>query len=152
MALRRRARPIMLALGLFVFVLVAGALLVEEGEIVQLTTHDAALHELETQLWIVDLDGAEYLRAGRANARWLERIRVRPEVVLQRGEESVPRLAVPLDDRELRRRVDAAMARKYGLSDRLFRLLRDAKGSVPVRLDPVKDPAAPARGEPGRAQ
>ena len=146
MTLRRPARRMMIALGVAVFVLIAGALLIEEGEVVNLTTRDAASHTLETQLWIVDLDGSEYLRAGRAEAHWLERIRSRPEVVLMRAGVGSERVAVPLEDPQLRARVNRAMREKYGASERFFWLLRDLEASVPIRLDSAPGTAASGGG------
>jgi hypothetical protein len=111
-------RILLIAIGGLVAVLVLGAVSIDEGEVVALTTFDAEGRDYLTQLWIVDLEGQSYLRSAAPDNAWLERLRARPEAVLARGEE------------------DRAMAEKYGASDRLYSVLFDRSGSVPVRIEP----------------
>ena len=74
-AILRRIRVVMICTGLLVGVLVAGSQLLDEGEVVGLTTGS---DEQETDLWIVDLEDAIYLRAGRPEVSWLARLRMQP--------------------------------------------------------------------------
>jgi hypothetical protein len=135
----RRVRPIMIAAGGVAAALVLCASLLDLGEVVTLHTTDSQSRSYETQLWIVDLDEERYLRAGRPGVRWLSRLRQSPGVVLERdGEERTVR-AYPEEDVSVRDRVNAAMAEKYGLADRLIRMLNDANRSVPVRLEPADE-------------
>ena len=129
-------RIVMILGGVLIAALVGGALLVDEGEVVVLTTTapDGALYE--TQLWIVEHENSLYLRAASPKARWLERIRGSSSVMLLRGTARQEWLAVPLSSEALRDAVDQAMTRKYGTADRLWRYFRDGSQTVPIRLDP----------------
>ena len=147
-------RRIMLGLAAVAAFLTVGAMLLPEGEVVTLHALDAEGHETETQLWIVEVDGAEYVRAPNDRHRWLLRVRARPDVELSRS-----RHAAAPEEREhfravvdaspaVRDAVNAAFARKYGVADRFFGLVLDAESAVPVRLDPAP---APDGGEPEAA-
>lgn len=134
-----RVRWIMLGIGGVTALLVLGALLIDEGEVVLLVTVDGEEKQHETQLWIADLDGRVYLRAAAPDVRWLGRLRRTPEVTLERGGSEGHFRAVPSEDPELRERLNAAMAAKYGLADWLWDTVGDRTQSVPIRLDPAKD-------------
>jgi len=137
-------RAAIYAIGMLVGLLVIGALLIDEGEVVTVTTRDAESQAFETQLWIVQLEGTEstegtsYLRANSPRSEWLARARLEPAVELRRGEAVGHWRIVPESDPELRRRVNQAMAEKYGLSDRLLVLLFDSAEMVPLRLEPAE--------------
>lgn len=126
----------LITIGCLVAVLVLGAIAIDEGEVVALTTFDPDGKSHLTQLWIVDLDGQSYLRAAAPDNAWLERLRAQPEAVLARGEEDRAVVATPVSSAELRARVNGAMAEKYGASDRLYSAFFDRSQSVPVRIDP----------------
>ena len=133
---------------LIIFAGVVGALLLsvslwlEEGEVVALVTQNDQGHEFETLLWIVDLEGVPYLRAESDEASWLDRIRARPDVELERAGRRAPYRAIPLDDARIREAVSREMSEKYGDLDRALVLLWDHTGSVPIRLQgrPPEDP------------
>jgi hypothetical protein len=129
-------RLLLIAIGGLVAALVLGALAIDEGEVVALTTFDADGRDHLTQLWIVDLDGDSYLRSAAPDNAWLERLRARPEAILARGEGDSAVTATPVSSSELLTRVNRAMAEKYGASDRLYSALFDRSGSVPVRIEP----------------
>jgi hypothetical protein len=134
-----RIRPIMVAVASVAAVVVLGALALDVGEVVILRTTDEHARTCETQLWIVDLDGELFLRAARPDARWLARLRrMSQAVLLRRGMEGVVR-AQPEDDVATRERVNAAMRKKYGLADRLWRVVSDSSRSVPIRLGVVRE-------------
>lgn len=107
------------------------------GERVTLRTEDAAGEGHATPLWVVELDGTLFLRAGDRASGWVERLRAEPGVELRRGgtwrryrAELVP---------ERTEAVSARMAAKYGLADRLVGLIRDPARSVAVRLEPAAE-------------
>jgi hypothetical protein len=107
----------------------------ESGEVVVLQTPD---HEKggirETRLWVVDHDGAVWLRAGNPESAWF---RALPEgeqtqVVLIRGEDVLQMLAVPTP--EERDTINDLMHQKYGWADSLVGLFSPRDQKVPVRL------------------
>lgn len=137
-------RALLLAVGIGVAAVVLTATLVDEGEVVTLVTRDANGAAYDTPLWIVDLEGRRYLRAGGPGARWLARIRGNPAVVVRAsGDEEaggIAGIAVPVDEPATREAVNRLMAEKYGWADRLWSRILDRKKSVPIRLDPPPSP------------
>ena len=128
-------RNALLIIGLLIGGLVAGVMLIDEGELVTLYSWGPDGERYGTQLWVIEEAGELYLRAHYPGAKWLARIRDHREVELHRGEASQTFLARPVDDPEVRRAVNRAMAAKYGLADRLASLLWNPEKSVPVHLD-----------------
>ena len=124
----------MLCTAVLVGALVCGSELLDEGEVVGLTTGD---DEQETDLWIVDLEDASYLRAGAPNVSWLARLRVQPAVTLERADSVRPFRAVPVDAPATLGQVNRAMAEKYGLADTLWGHVGDRSRAVAVRLEPL---------------
>ena len=121
--------------------IVIAAVAVPEGEIATLNVIDEEGHSHPIQLWKVSIDGTSYLRAADPDADWLIELRRQPKVTLgaglHAGEIPVPIFAEVIDtDPELRRRVTAAMARKYGIAERIWAALRNSDDSVPVRIAP----------------
>jgi hypothetical protein len=107
-------------------------------EIVTLRTTDAHGGTVETRLWVVEHDGASWLRAGVDGSGWLARLEAHPEVEVERGGRWTGMRAIPVrGDPATRDRIHALMAEKYGLSDRLISSIRDGDGSIPVRLEPA---------------
>lgn len=124
---------IVAALALLWAVLLVAA---EAMEVVVLTTWDAGGAAHETRLWIVDDAGAAWLRCGGPERGWCTRVRTRPDVELRRGDATARFQAVIVDTPEARRRIDALMREKYGLTDFLIGNLEGGFDTVPVRLDP----------------
>lgn len=127
------------ALLLVVVVLLGGVMAASElgGEVVVLRTQDAGGEPVETRLWVVDHEGAQWLRAGMPDSGWLTRLEAQPMVEVVRAGRTGRYRAVPVREPAVRDRIHALMAEKYGLGDRLVSLMRDGSASVPVRLDPV---------------
>ncbi len=124
----------MLFTALLVGVLVCGSELLDEGEVVGLTT---GANEQQTDLWIVDLEDAPYVRAGAPDVLWLGRLRMQPAVTLERGG-SVSRFrAIPDEAPATLENVNRAMAQKYGLADTLWGHVSDRSHAVAVRLEPL---------------
>jgi hypothetical protein len=130
-------RQLTLCIGLALAALAVGSAWVHEGEVVTLTTWDAGNHARRSRLWIVEVEGQRYLRADRPGGRWVERLRARPVVELQRDGARERYEAVPVDDGAVREAVAEAMAAKYGILDDLVGALRDDEHALPVRLDPI---------------
>lgn len=146
-------RAAVLLIGCLIGGLVLGILLVPEGEVATLSTVAPDGAEHETEVWVVEGDGLPgddagvvFLRAGSPRASWLARLRARPEVGLERGEERRAYVAVPEDDSRIREGVNRAMAAKYGVADKLIALVFDQRESTPVRL--VPDPGGAAEVRP----
>lgn len=108
----------------------------EQTEVAVLRTTDAQRDTHDTRLWVVDLDGTAWVRAGRPEQRWFQRLREQPAVTLVRHGVSLPFRAVVIEDPVMRARIDAAFREKYGLVDWWYGLLlrRDPR---PIRLDPA---------------
>jgi hypothetical protein len=106
----------------------------ESGEVVVLHTRASDGLEHETRLWVIELDGQQYLRAGDAGSRWYARLSVHPDVVVARSGVQAPYRAVP--SAQLRAPVNAAMRAKYGWRDAAVGMFVGGRdGAIPVRLD-----------------
>ena len=125
-----------LAVGIAVAAVVFTSMFFDEGEVVTLVTKNVDGAAFDTQLWIVQLDGHLYLRAGSSHARWLARLRENPLVTLKRGDEKLPFKAIPQDDPATLNAVNALMAEKYGYADRTLAYIVDRKHSVAILLEP----------------
>jgi hypothetical protein len=106
------------------------------GEVVMVTTTDASGATWQTPVWIVDRDGFAWLRAGSDQAAWLARIRAHPRIEIERAGTTTAYRATLVP--EATAEIDALMAEKYGLADRVVGLLLPgSRGrSMAVRLDP----------------
>jgi hypothetical protein len=115
-------------IGLFVTVaIVTGTSLV--GEVVQLHTREAGGEWQTTPLWIVDVAGREYLRAGDPESGWVLRMRANPEVRLERnGQLRDVTLAAESSERAL---VNRKMADRYGWADDFVGLMGNRSVSTP---------------------
>ena len=127
-------RKLILLAGVAVALLTSISLWFDEGEVVRLITTDENGNEFETGLWVVDLEGVSYLRAESKDAAWIERIRKRPDVQLDRAGRRTDYRAIPIGDDDTRDSVSRAMAEKYGRLDRAVALFRDYSHCLPVRL------------------
>ena len=126
-----------LAAGAAIVLVVVGVFWVDEGEVVTLTTVDDEGHRSVTGLWIVEIDGRTYLRAGSPEAKWLERIRARPKVELTRDGVTQEVRATPIEDVALRNAVSWAMRGKYGLIDAVLVRIIDHSEAVPILVEPL---------------
>jgi hypothetical protein len=131
-----RIRRVMIVVAVAAALLVVSSRMIDSGEIVELTTLDERGRDHVTEVWIVDLPSGSYLRSGDPESHWLARIRTNPVISLEREGREVSYRALPSDDDELRRRVNAAMQQKYGAPDRFWARVSDLESAVPVRLVP----------------
>ena len=105
----------------------------ETGEVVVLTSQSPDGPE-ETRLWVVDLDGVQYLRAS-PDSGWYQRLVAEPDALLERNGEtrnyhSEARLDLAED-------INALMREKYGWRDAYIDLLLGGRDdAVPVALLP----------------
>ena len=109
----------------------------ESGEVVVLTTRDRDGSAHETRLWVVESQGALWLRAGVPSSRWLARLRAEPQVRVVRNGFAETYRAVPHESPADRDRINALMAEKYGWAEWLIGATRDGRKSVAVRLESV---------------
>ena len=140
------ARIIMIAVSALAGAVVLLALLINVGEVVVLETTDELARQHETQLWVVELEGTPYLRAGNPGVAWLARLRAHPLVELKRDGEFRRYRALPHEVEPVRERLAASMRAKYGLADRLIGSILDRSRAVPIRLVPA--PHAPTGNSP----
>lgn len=126
------------AVGLLVVaasVFVAERVASESGEVVVLSSLDASGAPVQTRLWVVDLDGSQYLR-GDSSSRWYARLVAQPHVRLDRDGRTADYRAVPAVDQ--RERINQRMRRKYGWRDAYISgLLGGREEAIPVRLEPL---------------
>jgi hypothetical protein len=135
--LQGRIRPVMITVALIAALLVIGARLVDEGEVVMLTTVDSRGRDQVTELWIVALPSGTYLRAGSPDVAWLARLRDHPKIKLERGDEVTYFVAVPEAGDAIRTQVNEAMNSKYGFANELWGRFSDRGSAIPIRLDPA---------------
>ena len=105
----------------------------ETGEVVVLTSEGPDGPQ-ETRLWVVDLNGVQYLRASPESG-WYQRLVAEPEAMLERaGEQRAYRAEARL---ELEAEVNGLMHEKYGWRDAYINLLLGGRDdAVPVALIP----------------
>ncbi|MCA9505400.1 MAG: hypothetical protein H6748_10350 [Spirochaetaceae bacterium] len=104
------------------------------GEVVELDTYDARGNRFTTPLWVVDLHGEPWLRAGDPESAWLQRMRRNPEVEvhLKRDGQRTAYLAEIVDGSAAR--INHAMREKYAWADLLVSTLHDEETVVAIRL------------------
>jgi len=126
-----------IALAVLVALWLGGAMFASNsGEVVVLTTTDAAGAPHKTPLWVVDHGGSSWLRAGSDQTAWLARIRANPRIQVERAGATTAYTGTLVP--EATAEINAQMAEKYGFADRLVGvLLPGTRGhSMAVRLDP----------------
>ncbi len=106
----------------------------ESGEVVVVRTQDGAGNPHETRLWVVDDEGASWLRAGTSGAGWFARLEARPEIEVVRGDETL--LVRGVAEPARRQRTNELMREKYGWADAYISFLFSRGDSVPIRLAP----------------
>ena len=110
----------------------------ESGEVVVLRTTDAAGAPKETRLWVVEDGSHVWLRSGSEAAGWYQQLAARPEVEVQRGDQTLRVRAVP--EVGARTRINGLMREKYGWADAYIGMLFGRDDTIPIRLDPRDEP------------
>ncbi len=124
-------------LGIFVLIIaifgITERLASERIEVVVLHTENEAGAQKTTRLWVVDLDGYPYLRAGDEASGWYQRLQSKPTVSLTRGSKTARyRYEVDTESREA---VNRLMQEKYTWGDKFFALvLNNRSEAIPIKL------------------
>ena len=121
---------------LLLFVVLLQGVASETGEVVVLTSVDQATSApTTTRLWVVDHDGAMWLR-GVAASGWTQRVLAQSTpVVLERN--GVRYEFVVTSEPERLALVNQLMREKYGWRDQLISMMAPREDSVALRLTPV---------------
>lgn len=131
----------LLGVALLAIVLVGAATYVagEQTEVALLRTVDDAGAVHETKLWVVDHDGAAWVRVARPEREWFRRLREHPEIEIVRGDGAPQKVrATPDPTEQTKAALDAAFREKYGIVDWWYGVVLRSN-ALPIRLD-----AAPA--------
>ena len=123
-------------LGLLVLLAVGTYVAGEQTEVAVLHTVDDAGAPHHTKLWVVDHDGAAWVRVARPERRWFQRLQAHPRIEITRAGKTLAVIAVPDRSPEARAAIDGAFRAKYGLVDWWYGLLLRSN-PIPVRLDPA---------------
>jgi hypothetical protein len=132
----RIAGAVLLAL---VLVGVATYIAGEQTEVAVLRTFDPDGTPHDTKLWVVDHEGAPWVRVANPGREWFRRLAANPRAELVRGERVQVVVATPHDLAEVRAALDRSFREKYGATDWWYGVLL-RRQAVPVRLDPVSGP------------
>jgi len=107
----------------------------EQTEVARLRTFDEQGVPHETKLWVVDLDGAAWVRVARPERHWFQRLRVHPEIeIIRHGGAPQKVRATPDPSAETKAAIDRVFREKYGLVDWWYGVLLRSD-PIPVRLD-----------------
>jgi hypothetical protein len=106
----------------------------ESGEVVVLTTHGDVDSTQTTRLWVVDYDGATWLRAGSPQASWYQRLLARPDIEVERNAATASYTAKPEVDK--RDEINRLINDKYGWADTYIGWWFGREDAVPIRLVP----------------
>jgi hypothetical protein len=90
----------------------------------------------ETRVWIVELPDGAYLRGGHGPG-WAESAVMAGRASLRRDGSWQDYRVFDVPGARARDRVNAAMAAKYGFSDRFIGWTRDVESTRPLRLEPM---------------
>jgi len=131
-AMRIVVRLLVALVLLFVLVMGLQQIAAESGEVVILTTTDAAGEPQTTRLWIVDRDGQQWLRAGVPQSGWFVRLQADSLIKLER--DGITRSYVAVADPSLHAEINDLMNQKYGWADGYIGFLFGRDASVPVVL------------------
>lgn len=102
------------------------------GEVIELETQRDDGRLFKTSVWVVDFDGSAWLRAGNADAEWVDRLRAEPQVFVTRNGERVGYQAEIIDG--LVGQVSGEMRKKYGRADELISTMHDSEKLRAIRL------------------
>ena len=104
-----------------------------DNSVVQIITTDEGGDLRETNVWIVVIGDAAFVRTN--NSHWLDNIRHGCQVKLRSDDVEVPVRATEAVDEEIKDGVEEAFLEKYGLLQRIMSTLRFTEPTV-LRLDP----------------
>ena len=107
----------------------------ESGEVVVLTTLDAAGQHRQTRLWVADTRGHAWLRAGSTRSSWYRRLLQHPQVEVERTGARRRYRAEP--EPASQPEVNRLMLEKYGWAERWIGFSIPRRDALPIRLDPL---------------
>jgi predicted GH43/DUF377 family glycosyl hydrolase len=108
----------------------------EVGEVVVITTLDANGTPHRTRVWVVDHDGAQWIRSGSDRSSWFARLSAQPTLELERANTQGQYRAVVVP--EATKVVNDLMAEKYGWADWYVGTLFPREHAIVMRLEPVQ--------------
>jgi hypothetical protein len=122
---------------LLVVIFVLQGVASETGEVVVLTTQDQSTGEpTTTRLWVVDHDGAMWLR-GDAESGWTQRALAQTgPVQLERANASY-NFSIASEPTQVAL-LNELMRQKYGWRDQLISMMAPRESSVALRLSPAQ--------------
>jgi len=133
----RALRLLAALLGLLVLVAVGTWVAGEQTEVAVLRTREAGGAPRDTKLWVVDLDGDQWVRVARPEREWFKRLRANPEIeIIRHGGPPERVRATPDPTEETKAKLDQAFRAKYGLVDWWYGVLL-RRNPIPVRLEAV---------------
>ena len=122
---------------LVVVIFVLQGIASETGEVVVLTTQDQTTSEpVTTRLWVVDHDGAMWLR-GDIQSGWSQRALAQPAPVQLERDNVSYTLSVAAQPAQVEL-VNQLMRQKYEWRDQLISLMAPREDSVALRLSAVE--------------
>jgi hypothetical protein len=106
------------------------------GEVVLLSTTGPDSVTQRTPLWVVEHEGTQWLRTRSDKTQWFVRLQSDPRVELERAGATAVYRATAVPEATLK--INALVAEKYGLADRIVPLIAPwVRGqAVAIRLDP----------------
>jgi hypothetical protein len=132
-----RARTLVLATAVVLAFFAYGRYLGDDRrEVIVLRTRDEIGVAYESEMWVVDLGAATWVRADDARRAWYRRLLANPQAWLVRGGSTRPVTGFPDESAETRALVDAAFREKYGWIDRWYGIVL-RRDPVPIRLVPA---------------
>lgn len=123
-------------LGSLVLVAFATYVAGEQTEVAVLHTVDDAGAPHATKMWVVDHEGAAWVRVARPERLWFQRLEAQLRVEITRGDTTQTMLAKPDRSPATRAAIDAAFRAKYGVVDWWYGVVLRSD-PIPVRLDPA---------------
>lgn len=126
------------AVGLLLAAVVAFAVVtlvaLEGREVVTLETTDVAGAARRTRTWIADEAGSAWIEAANPERPFLQDLRGRPSVVLERGGTRRTCTAEIAPNPDGHARIRRLLAARYGWADAWVGLVADTRASLAVRL------------------
>jgi Uncharacterized protein conserved in bacteria (DUF2255) len=130
-------RIVAAVIGVVVVLLVLQAIASESGEVVVITTRDAAGAPHETHVWVVDSEGHQWIRSGSPTSGWYMRLQQTPKLELERGGHHAQFGIEPMP--AMRAQINALMRSKYGWADAYIGAFFSRANAIPIRLDPLPE-------------
>ncbi|MBV1877949.1 MAG: hypothetical protein KUG79_09935 [Pseudomonadales bacterium] len=107
----------------------------ERIEVIELYTKDKTSHEQITRLWVVDYENAMYIRAGRVESGWYQRLLTAPRIKLLRNNKIASYDAIPTSDHK--DIINRLFLDKYTWGESFFISIFGREQAIPIKLIPV---------------